>query len=239
MNVQKRGTVLGGLVVALVTLSACTGRPESPDAWGGRGGGGGGGARVRVSAGPGRRGPPAAAGGPQQTAGSESPSTVPEVSAGDLALALSAAEDAPAVGTATGDVPVGGGATRSVVADALSVDAYPDRTLVRFTLASGDGQEIRLEAYSLAGADWNLGYVEGLAVVDPGSEQRLSSYREADREKGESAFQTCSAKPKSLGAEKFPQTCVLPPLDPATATVTLEIPDLPAIENVPVTRHEE
>ncbi|MEK8227400.1 hypothetical protein NKG05_16795 [Oerskovia sp. M15] len=101
----------------------------------------------------------------------------------------------------------------------------------------GDGQEIRLEAYSLAGEDWNLFYVEGLAIVDPESQQRLSSYREADREKGESAFQTCSAKPKSLGAEKFPQTCVLPALDPATKTVTLEIPDLPAIENVPVTRH--
>ena len=211
MNGRKHGTVLGGLLVTLVTLSACTGSPEAPDA----------------------------SGGPRQTAGSESPSTAPEVSAEELALALSAAEDATPVGTATGDVPVGGGTTRSVVADALSVDAYPDRTLVRFTLASGDGQTIRLEAYSLAGADWNLAYVEGLAVVDPESQQRLSSYREADREKGESAFQTCSAKPKSLEAEKFPQTCVLPALDPVTETVTVEIPDLPAIENVPVTRHGE
>lgn len=169
----------------------------------------------------------------------EEPGSPPRVSAQDIAQALTAAEDVPALGAARGDVSLGGGQTGSVVAEVRSVDAYPDRTVVRFSLAAGDGGEISLHPSSLSGRQWSFDYLEGFAIIDPETQQRLSSYRESGREAGESAVQTCSLKPKSLTVEKLPQTCILPALDPATGSVTIEVPHLPAIEDVPVTRHQE
>jgi hypothetical protein len=145
------------------------------------------------------------------------------------------------VGTTSGDVPVGGNEMRPVIVEVYSVEAFSDRTLVRFALSSGDGEEISLAPTSLSVEPGSWGYLEGLAVVDPSTQQRLMSYRDADGEAvmPKSVFQTCSMRPKTITAEKFPQTCIVSALGPETESVTFEIPNLPPIENVPVTRHEE
>lgn len=211
MNGTRTRGAWGGLVVALMLLGGCSGGAATPDA----------------------------SGDPSQTTTAEEPDSPPEVSAQDIAQASTAAEDLPVLGTARGDVSLGGGRTGSVVVEVRSVDASPDRTVVRFSLAAGDGGEISLHPSSLSGEQWSFDYLEGFAVVDPETRQRLLSFRESGREAGESALQTCSLKPKSLSVEEFPQTCILPALDPATKSVTIEVPRLPAIEDVPVTWHQE
>lgn len=210
MNTPARGAALACLVVGLSLLGGCTGGLQ-------------------------------ASGDPTPTTRAGTPTAPPEVSAQEIARALTAAEAAAVVGTTRGDVPVGGDRTRPVVAEVYSVAAYPDRTVVHFALASGDGEEVGLLPSSLSVEPGSWQYLEGLAIIDPESRQRLLSYRDADGQGsiGESVFQTCSLRPKTLTAEKVPQTCVLSALDPETESVTFEIPHLPAIEDVPVTRHEK
>ncbi|GII97856.1 hypothetical protein CLV28_2219 [Sediminihabitans luteus] len=173
------------------------------------------------------------------SAASATPSATapPEVSAAEVADDLFGAGVPTAVGSTSGDVEGGGGKTGAVDAEVYAVDAYADRTLVSFGLRSGDG-ELTVAAFTFTGPQWSFDYLEGFAVVDPTTQERLEAYVDTSTEGAGAAHETCSLKPKTLGPDFYPQTCLLPPLDPATTAVTVEIPNLPPIDDVPVTRHD-
>jgi hypothetical protein len=178
---------------------------------------------------------------PSRPSVTETQQAPPEVTARHVARSLTEAEEPPVVGTTSGDVEDSSYRLRPVVVKVYSVDAYPHRTVVRFSLTSGDGEEVSLLPTSLSVDPGSWDFFRGLAVVDPVSQQRLMSFLDADG-KGtmpNSIFESCSMRPKGISAETYPQTCILSALDPTAESVTFEIPHLPPIEDVPVIWHEE
>ena len=119
--------------------------------------------------------------------------------------------------------------------DVTQVLADEHSTLVRFTLATPDGQPADLglpvfnQRYLLARD------IRDVALVDPVAEQRYQPFIGVGVVDDQDLLCACSTAPLSV-SEGVQLTATFPPLDPSTETVTLEVPWLPALEDLPVTR---
>lgn len=119
--------------------------------------------------------------------------------------------------------------------DVTEVVADENSTLVRFTLAAPDGA-----ASDLGLAVFNQRYllardIRDVALVDTGADQRYQPFIGVGVTDEESLLCACSTAPLSFSTG-VPLTATFPPLDPKTETVTLEVPWLPPLEDLPVTR---
>lgn len=119
--------------------------------------------------------------------------------------------------------------------DVTQVLADEHSTLVRFTLATPDGAPADLglsvfnQRYLLARD------IRDVALVDPVAQQRYQPFIGVGVTDEENLLCACSTAPLTFSAG-VPLTATFPPLDPSTETVTLEVPWLPLLEDLPVTR---
>lgn len=119
--------------------------------------------------------------------------------------------------------------------DVTQVLADDHSTIVRFTLASPTGEQESIglpvfnQRFILAGD------VRDVAVVDPVAEQRYEPFIGVAVTDERLLTCACSTAPLTFSTG-VPLTATFPPLDPGTTTVTFEVPWLPPLEDLPVTR---
>ncbi len=180
---------------------------------------------------------PAGTAAPAPTTGaSATPTTSPGMTTEEFEAALFAGDvgTAEPVGTVEGELTDPPAQVPARV-DVTQVLADEHSTLVRFTLATPDGSPADLglpvfnQRYLLARD------IRDVALVDPVAEQRYQPFIGVGVTDEENLLCACSTAPLTF-SEGVPLTATFPPLDPSTETVTLEVPWLPALEDLPVTR---
>ncbi len=118
--------------------------------------------------------------------------------------------------------------------DVLSVLSDAHGTDLVYVLRSPDGvvQDIDRRPWGDGRDIWND--TRSIVIVDQGGERLLpyTGYTASDRADD---FCACGKMPQSVG-EGDVLGALLPPLDPATTTVTIEFPGLEPLTDVPVTR---
>lgn len=139
------------------------------------------------------------------------------------------------VATATGTVTSIGGEWE-VQVDVLSVTADEDGTDLTYVLRSPDGVVADGDRHAWGDGRKIYNDTRSIAILDEEGEARLqpyTGYTSFDRDS--QAFCACSSMPSSVG-EGDVLGALLPPLDPATTSVTVEFPGFEPLTDVPVTR---
>jgi len=133
-------------------------------------------------------------------------------------------------------VPLASGEGRSYHVDVLSVHARPDSTLVTFAMSLAGNGEASGDVVSLRGGGGNL---KTISLVDPASGTTISPAL-FDPENpggplGPVAGLDCACSAIVYLDQVTVVTAWMGPLPTGTKTVTVRVPTVPDIENVPVT----
>lgn len=137
-----------------------------------------------------------------------------------------------------GEIPDTGDGTFAAQAGVVAVEAGASSTRLVVTLRTTSGAEemVPLDAFN----EWSpLSMdVRDLSVTDPAAQTVLLPYLGLAEGKTppDGTFCLCSASPKTLDGDWVTLYATLPPLDPATTTVSVDVPGFPTVTEVPVTR---
>lgn len=175
---------------------------------------------------------------PTGAGGTPVPSATPEPpSAAEVEAAVGAQAGAEPTVVVDGEIPTTGTGTFAAQAGVVAVEAGPasTRLVVALRTASGDEETVPLEAFN----EWSplTMDVRDLSVTDPVSQTVLLPYLGASETSGsDGTFCLCSHAPKTLDGSWFTVYATLPPLDPTTTTVSVDVPGFPTVTDVAVTR---
>jgi len=137
-----------------------------------------------------------------------------------------------------GEIPDTGDGTFAAQAGVVAVEAGESSTRLVVTLRTTSGAEetVPLDAFN----EWSplTMDVRDLSVTDPAAQTVLLPYLGLAEGKTppDGTFCLCSASPKTLDGDWVTVYATLPPLDPATTTVSVDVPGFPTVTEVPVTR---
>ncbi|NKX92130.1 hypothetical protein HF995_02390 [Sanguibacter hominis ATCC BAA-789] len=137
-----------------------------------------------------------------------------------------------------GEIPDTGDGTFDAQAGVVAVEAGESSTRLVVTLRTTSGAEetVPLDAFN----EWSplTMDVRDLSVTDPAAQTVLLPYLGLAEGKTppDGTFCLCSASPKTLDGDWVTVYATLPPLDPATTTVSVDVPGFPTVTEVPVTR---
>lgn len=135
-----------------------------------------------------------------------------------------------------GSVGTRGGPQTSARLDVTDVVANEHSTIAYFTVANTSGSDSLMPLQMFNEFRPLQRNIRDVTLVDPEAAQRYWAYigQNAD---GSMVSCACSTAPVSFTERGQQLNSVFPPLDPATTSVTLEVPGFPAVE-VPVTRQQ-
>lgn len=172
-------------------------------------------------------GTPSVSSGPSDHAATDAAD--PSAAAAELESTVMAGRTADdVVASGTGELEAVDGELLSVTVDVHEVRAGTGSTVVELTVRSG-GESFSLDSLALTD---RAGSLYGVAVIDPAADERYAAFEDA----GDTYYSTCSYKPKTLSSDPYPLTCLVAPLQGEPDTVSLQLPDLPLIDDVPVVR---
>jgi hypothetical protein len=172
---------------------------------------------------------------PARTADPTSSPTAEASAADELTARILEGDEAPAVlASASGELPLTTGGSAPVTVEVLEVRAAEQSTLLRWRLRSGSGQ--RENVYTSALSLPSRFDTRGIALVDPAGAQRLQPYTYVPQAGQAAILCACSELPATVGTTGTLMYALYPPLDPAARTVDVQVPGLPAVEGVRVTR---
>ncbi|WP_172153440.1 hypothetical protein [Isoptericola chiayiensis] len=140
-------------------------------------------------------------------------------------------EEGMSVASVEGELETVGGGKRPVTVKVRGIRPGVASTEVEFSVRS-KGDSASLDTLALTD---RAGSLYGVAVIDPEADERYEAFEDA----GDSYYSTCSYKPKTLSGTPYYLTCLVAPLQGRPESVSLQIPDLPLIEDVPVTWSQE
>jgi len=140
------------------------------------------------------------------------------------------------LGRADGQV-VGPSTSFPATVEVTAVEAGTSSTLVRFTLRNVDDSDPLLPLEGFNSRTPMTRDVRDIALVDADANVRLQPFlavpQSGDRTE---SFCTCAAAPLQMSQEGQLLSATFPPLDAGTTTVSLELPNFPVIEGLPVSR---